>query len=509
MSKTLLPLILNGLIYTILTHDVACAAVGTAKVSCPSSNTTIYTASNGAQFLIECEVDHVGGDLQMKYTDNFKDCVDLCSTTSGCVDVSYSGAACYLKKDLRPAHKFAGSGAKLISPGTAVYASASSPSPTRASSSRGPSSPTVKNNALTETASVTPSQPTSVASSAPPSSSPASSVSKSSSSTQSSSTSKPSTSSKPAPTASSTSSASSSHPTSSPHQKGSTGCGSALPSGLTPAGPSQSQTFTQSSGLNRTYKIYIPSTYSTTSPSPLMISYHGHSEDGSSQEGQSQFSTKSMNPSTIIIYPNGIDKSWQGAPYADPSVDDIAFTTELLDSLSKTYCIDESRRYATGHSNGGGFVGTLACSSQSSPYFAAFAASSGAFYQNDTSSKSSCDPDHVPLLPCSPSRIPQPFLEVHGTADATIPYAGGLHNGECMPSLAEYMTSWGTRDGLGSANVSTVVTTGDKGTTKFVWGGGEEVVHYRVGGLGHAWASGWDGFSTSPTMMGWVKGFSL
>ncbi|GAO18233.1 hypothetical protein UVI_02022980 [Ustilaginoidea virens] len=92
------------------------------------------------------------------------------------------------------------------------------------------------------------------------------------------------------------------------------------------------------------------------------------------------------------------------------------------------YCVKESRVYATGHSNGGGFVGTLACSPDHGGQFAAFAPISGAFY---TDVKGNQD--------CHPARSPLPMFEVHGTGDKTIPYAPTKDgSGGPLPSVADW-----------------------------------------------------------------------
>ncbi|KAF2230388.1 carbohydrate esterase family 1 protein [Viridothelium virens] len=298
------------------------------------------------------------------------------------------------------------------------------------------------------------------------------------------------------------SSSSSTAPTPSNSTSGTTGCGKPLPSNLSPSGPSVSQTFTPSSGPQRTYRLYIPTNYNSSNPSPLLISYHGHDSSATAQEALTRFSNPTLNPNHIVIYPNGVSASWQGAPYAAPGIDDVAFSTELLADLGSRLCIDPERRYASGHSNGGGFVGTLACSEAGASRFAAFAASSGAFYQ-DAREGRGCDAEAVPKVP---------FLEVHGTADETIPYQGGSHAGECLPSLPYYVGSWAGRDELGGRrrNESVAVTRASgKATTRFVWDREETITHYQVEGLGHEWADGWGGFSTSPTMMEWFARWKL
>ncbi len=146
------------------------------------------------------------------------------------------------------------------------------------------------------------------------------------------------------------------------------------------------------------------------------------------QEGLSQFSNEQWNPDMLAVYPQGVDvslnwptrylvtdmapkKEWEGAPYAPSSSHpDKAFTTSLLIQLRSEYCIDDDRIYASGMSNGGGFVDTLACSNEHGADFAAFAPVSGAFY------------DDMPEdTTCQPARSPMPLLEFHGHNTAHIP----------------------------------------------------------------------------------------
>ncbi|KAI9658744.1 MAG: hypothetical protein M1821_002304 [Bathelium mastoideum] len=453
------------------------------SVSCPNSNGTTYTASNGDQFVIECKFDRTGGDLSMKYTDNFQGCVDLCSSTPGCIDVSYSGTACYMKDKLKDGHSAGCSGARLISPSGDLPGSAS----TSSSTTSAPGS----THSSTSPATSSQSQP-SPTSSKSPTSSPPSSYNTTSSSAYSSSPASPSNTTTPS----------------------SSGCSRPVPLSLHPGGDPQTFNLSLPSQPLRSYLLSLPPNYTPTTPAPLILSYHGHGGSPAGQASLSSFSSASLNPDAIVAYPAGIAASWQGAPYATPGVDDIAFTLALLDALHAALCVDPQRVYATGHSNGGGFVGmTLACDARGAAPFAAFAASSGAFYPN-VSDAGSCDGATVPLLPCHPAAATTPFLEVHGTADGTIPYWGGPHGGECMSAVPRYVAKWADRDGWANAatqNESSVVAGAgtDKVTTRYTWDKEETVVHYRVEGLGHDWADNWGGFSTSPTMLAWLAGWKL
>jgi poly(3-hydroxybutyrate) depolymerase len=79
-------------------------------------------------------------------------------------------------------------------------------------------------------------------------------------------------------------------------------------------------------------------------------------------------------------------------------------------------------------SNGGGFVGTLACSAVGGE-FAAFAPASGSFYTDN----SGVNDDG-----CTPERSPLPILEIHGGADGSVNYLGGVGEGGIEPSIPQW-----------------------------------------------------------------------
>ncbi|KAF4630651.1 hypothetical protein G7Y89_g7490 [Cudoniella acicularis] len=256
--------------------------------------------------------------------------------------------------------------------------------------------------------------------------------------------------------------------------------------GVIPGGSSHPLNLTQRDGTFRTYLLHIPANYNISTPVPLIFSFHGHGKTAEEQEQLSQFSNVEFNPNAFAVYPQGLKDSWQGAPYAVTGVDDISFVQEMITALSSSYCIDSTRIYAAGKSNGAGFTGTLACSPLSSK-IAAFAPVSGAFYIPLPNGSSTCAPATSISIPCSPSRSPLPILEFHGSADPVIPYAGGPRQGECLPSIPHWVTSWSERDGFGKKNVSESLYGGN--VTKYTFGAEKEVEHYLTENLGHAWPS--------------------
>ncbi|KAK3181681.1 hypothetical protein K4F52_007059 [Lecanicillium sp. MT-2017a] len=137
----------------------------------------------------------------------------------------------------------------------------------------------------------------------------------------------------------------------------------------------------------------------------------------------------------ITVYPAGVNNTWQGPSYAVDGVSDKVFTTDLVNRIKNNYCVDESRVHATGHSNGAGFVGTLACSPGHGGQFAAFAPISGAFYTDVYGNDR-----------CHPARSPLPMFEVHGTADNVIPYGGGDGRGGKLPAIPDWLNQWSGRN---------------------------------------------------------------
>ena len=62
----------------------------------------------------------------------------------------------------------------------------------------------------------------------------------------------------------------------------------------------------------------------------------------------------------IIVYPQGRNNAWEGAPYAATSRgQDVAFVREIVRTLANEGKADRSRVYATGLSNGGGMASLL------------------------------------------------------------------------------------------------------------------------------------------------------
>ncbi|THY78977.1 hypothetical protein D6C86_01961 [Aureobasidium pullulans] len=286
----------------------------------------------------------------------------------------------------------------------------------------------------------------------------------------------------------------------------SSGCGQPLNSQIVAGGASTQFSATGADGYVRTYNVHVPSTYDPNKAAPLIMAFHGRGDSGSAMESNSGLSIERINPYGISVYPTAIkdqdqQNTWQGDPsYAtNRTVDDIGFVRALVTNISAQYCVDTSRVFAAGMSNGGGFVNVLACDPVMSSVFNAFAPHSGAFYTSTGDSNTVCFPNTVLTndlvhTTCSPSRR-VPMIEFHGDADGTIGYFGGGRRGYCLPAIPHWTQDWAIRNNLTSDNVTTVTNGGN--LTRYEFGAASGypglVTHFRLAGWSHTYSLGANG----------------
>ena len=170
----------------------------------------------------------------------------------------------------------------------------------------------------------------------------------------------------------------------------------------------------QSSGGTRTYRVETPAQFSNTSRTPMVIVFSGKGSDGASIKTVADFHDDSV----LSVYPDpliGTDghQAWQGAPYSPVGVSDVRFVRDMMHQISANYCVDSSRIYTVGMSNGGGIAWLSAC--YMSDTIAATATISGAYYGN--------------YQRCPENRKPLSILAVHGKLDQQVPYKGDLSRG--------------------------------------------------------------------------------
>lgn len=165
-------------------------------------------------------------------------------------------------------------------------------------------------------------------------------------------------------------------------------------------------------GVYRNYRLYVPAIYTGATARPLIINMHGYTSNANAQQLYSNFMPIADTANFLMVYPNGTLLSGQpfwNAGISGALVNDIAFLSALIDSLDLTYNINLNRVYSTGMSNGGYMSHTLAC--ELSNRITAIASVTGSIFTTQYGTN------------CHPTR-PVPVMQIHGTSDPTVPYAG-------------------------------------------------------------------------------------
>lgn len=235
-----------------------------------------------------------------------------------------------------------------------------------------------------------------------------------------------------------------------------------------------------SGGLTREYRLYVPAAYNAATPAPLLFNLHGYGSNNLEQDFYGNFKQIADTANFIIAMPNGTLDN-QGKRYwnnfiIDSGVDDVAFISNLLDTLRTIYNIDLDRVYSTGMSNGGFMSYELAAKLNNR--IAAIASVTG-------------DMITPKLNALNPAR-PVPVMEIHGTADAVVPY-----NGLPASAFAPIETLVGKWVDLNNCNptptvadVPNISTTDGCTATHYVYSGGDQgssVEFYKINGGGHTW----------------------
>lgn len=216
----------------------------------------------------------------------------------------------------------------------------------------------------------------------------------------------------------------------------------------------------------RQFGVHTPKNFTSHDYYPLIMLYPG--KGASAESAQIAYGTDSF--PAIVVYPHPTISTdgafaWQGAPYSSKA-NDVQFTAAILDKVQSDLCIDRTKVYAVGMSNGGGFASLLSC--KLSDRFAAYAIVSGALY--------------APAGDCKPPR-PTPLINVHGDNDTIVPYTGSFTRH--LPNMDAWVAQRATYNGCKTPttlnNVYSVVTTWHQCNSNAT------VQNVRIVGGGHGW----------------------
>ena len=184
---------------------------------------------------------------------------------------------------------------------------------------------------------------------------------------------------------------------------------------------------------------------------PLILALHFASGTGAQMEQATRYTPQAARSGFAVAYPTAsANHFWS----IDGDLDKLAKT---LDAVERVACVDPSRVYVSGISNGGFMATVLACRMANRIAAAALFAPAVSGFGD-----------------CAPAR-PISVLEVHGTSDPIVPYAG----------VPAFLAGWARTDGCASR--STAQRTSAK-VTVFRWpgcDGGAQLEHLRLTGGKH------------------------
>ena len=231
--------------------------------------------------------------------------------------------------------------------------------------------------------------------------------------------------------------------------------------------------------LQREYILYVPASYTGSTAVPLVFNFHGYGSNATEQMWYGDFRAIADTAGFIIVHPNGMldgngtthfNVGWGGS-----TIDDVGFTSALLDSISADYNINADRIYSTGMSNGGFMSYHLAC--QLSDKIAAIASVTGSM---SPITYNACNPQH-----------PTAILEIHGTSDGTVPYTGASFS-KSVSDVLNYWVNYNNSNSTPSVTNIPDINTSDGSTVEHMiyYGGDDDVTveHLKITGGGHTWS---------------------
>ena len=249
-------------------------------------------------------------------------------------------------------------------------------------------------------------------------------------------------------------------------------------------------------GIDRDYILFIPGSYDPATPMPLVFSFHGYTSSGVLNMSYTAFSSIADTAGFILVHPEGTllngNSHWNvGGWTIGSTVDDVGFTNMMIDEISAGYSINPDRIYSTGMSNGGYMSFLLAC--ELSDRIAAVASVTGSMTPQ---TYSACNPSH-----------PTPVLQIHGTADATVPYEGSP---TWTHSIEDVLSYWASYNNCNTTPIITSmpdINTGDGSTVDYiVYDGGDNGVtteHFKIYDGDHDWPGVWGNMDIHASIEVW------
>lgn len=219
---------------------------------------------------------------------------------------------------------------------------------------------------------------------------------------------------------------------------------------------------------SRTYRLYVPSSYTGRTPVPLVLDLHGSGGNAAGQARNSGLEAVAAREGFAVASLQAEGSRWN-VPVQEGRPDDVAYVDDVITHVAARVCTDLTRVYATGFSGGARMSSLLAC--RLNGRIAAIAPVSGLRWPG------SCPGRAVPVL------------TFHGLADPQNTYAGGVagRNGEWVESVPDALAGWAGHNRC-ALEVISEDPAGPLSTMRYTGcAAGADVRLVRIDGLGHVW----------------------
>lgn len=189
-------------------------------------------------------------------------------------------------------------------------------------------------------------------------------------------------------------------------------------------------------GKQRTYKFFLPTSYTGTQKIPMIISLHPSFSNADNHMNAAKWQLIGDTANFISVYPNGTSNqpsstnfSWNAYNLSTgSSADDVGFLNALIDSMITNYAVDTCRIYISGFSNGAWMSWRMMCDFTNR--FAAVAPLSGSWkYGKDgLCDHGGCNGSTIPgtnppsqeaTMNCTPSKR-MPYMYYRGTNEVNL-----------------------------------------------------------------------------------------
>lgn len=203
-------------------------------------------------------------------------------------------------------------------------------------------------------------------------------------------------------------------------------------------GVAQLQAGKNSFTLNgRNFDVITPTDYNATQVYPIVFELHGFRQDKSNMQDQGvvteqQYISVTPEGSSVPLLGGRMWNTWSNTG----SADDVQYLTAVYNKVKQEIgsSFNSDKVFAYGYSNGGSMAMKMV---KETNLFKAIAVRSMTLVEGEN-------------IPSSASKVPMLFI--HGTADETVPYAGGKGQYPLSPNfmdLKEAVGKWATHNGAG------------------------------------------------------------